>query len=174
MFPKVHVITSDSTVELADDTWEYALPAAVAEGRLLTVECETGDGDGRWDPLWAYKLRPSVTAPSIMLTGSSLPAEEGSKLRFTVVNRLTPFVLQPVLTETFTGPDGTEELPVMYAMGLAVARLLNGRTEYKRYSTTQAANGVTAETLMTMSQFWFAQFELLLDRWEEPAPHMAS
>jgi hypothetical protein len=70
----------------------------------------------------------------------------------------------------YTGPDGTEELPVLYAMGLATARALDDRMDYQRYSVANQVPNVESTDIMTVSQFWFAQFELLLDRFQIPLP----
>lgn len=71
---------------------------------------------------------------------------------------------------TYDGPAGTEELPVLYAMGIASGRLVDPRLPYTRYSTVNAQNGVDLNEIMNASQFWFAQFELLLDRLGMPWP----
>ena len=87
--------------------------------------------------------------------------EDGSAIRVTAAKRI------PNLTngsDTFQGPPGTEELPVLYAMGCIAGRRVDGRTDYKRYKATQDVNGVGLADIMDSGQFWFAQFELLLDR----------
>ena len=55
-------------------------------------------------------------------------------------------------------------------MGLATARALDDRMDYTRYSATQVNGAVDPNDIMQVSQFWFAQFELLLDRLQMPFP----
>ena len=100
-------------------------------------------------------------------------AAVGAKLRITTADRVTPFVAANYTasqTVLFTGPAGTEELPILYAMGLATARALDDRMDYQRYAVTQQNSPVQPNDIMQVSQFWFAQFELLLDRLQMPFP----
>jgi len=42
--------------------------------------------------------------------------------------------------------------------------------DYKRYSATQQPGAVDPNDIMQVSQFWFAQFSLLLDQLSMPFP----
>jgi hypothetical protein len=173
MFPRVFKITQDNTVALVSGTYEYALPAGVGAGKILTVEVESGAASNRYTPLTRYDLIPSLTAPILVLLDNSLPSVASARLRVTVANRLTPFASVTYAassSETYAGPAGTEELPVLYAMGLATARVLDDRMDYTRYSATQVNGAVDPNDIMQVSQFWFAQFELLLERLQMPFP----
>jgi hypothetical protein len=173
MWPRIFRIARDSTLVLVDATYEYTIPATVAQGRVLTVELESGASSGRYTHLNRYDIIPSLTVPTLVLLDQSLPAPAGAKVRITSAERLTPLAgatYAAVGAETYSGPSGTEELPVLYAMGLCTARVLDDRMDYTRYSATQQNNSVDSNDIMQVSQFWFAQFELLLDRMQMPLP----
>lgn len=173
MFPKVYRMVRDNTLVLADNVWEYDFPAGIGTGKVLSVECESGDATGRYIPLQRYDVLASLSTPVLMITDLVLPSEVGSRLRIVTADRLTPFVAAnytAAQSEVYSGPVGTEELPVLYAMGCAASRGLDARLDYTRYSTTQSANSVDEQGVMQTSQFWFAQFELLLDRLQMPFP----
>jgi len=173
MFPRVFKLSQDLTITLATNDFEYTLPANVGAGKVLTVEVESGVASGRFLPLTRYDIIPSLTAPILVLLDTALPSASGSRVRITVANRLDPFVAANYTASqsvTFSGPAGTEELPILYAMGLATARVLDDRMDYTRYSATQVNGSVDPNDIMQVSQFWFAQFELLLDRLQMPFP----
>lgn len=173
MFPKVFKMVQDNTLAVIASTFEYVFPAGVGTGKVLTVEVETGAATARYVPLNRYDIIPSLTAPKLVLLDTSLPAVATAKFRITTADRLTPFTSAAYAasqSEAYTGQAGTEELPVLYAMGLATARALDDRMDYTRYSVTQINGAVDPNDIMQVSQFWFAQFELLLDRLQMTMP----
>lgn len=173
MFPRVFKMVRDSTLVLATNTFEYTFPAGVGTGKVLTVEVETGSATARFTPLTRYDIIPSLTTPTLVLLDTSLPAATGAKLRIVTADRMTAFAAANYAasqSEVYSGPIGTEELPVLYAMGLATARALDDRMDYTRYSATQVNGAVDPNDIMQVSQFWFAQFELILDRLQMPFP----
>lgn len=173
MFPKIFKMVQDNTLAIAASTFEYIFPTGVGTGKVLTVEIETGAASNRYVPLGRYDVIPSLTAPKLVLLDSTLPSAATAKFRITTADRLTPFAAANYTasqSEVYTGMVGTEELPVLYAMGLATARALDDRMDYTRYSATQVNGGVDPNDIMQVSQFWFAQFELLLDRLQMPMP----
>ncbi len=173
MYPKVFKLTRDNTLVLASNTFEYTVPTGVGTGKILTVEIETGNATARYVPLQRYDFIPSLTNPTLVLLDPAIPSAAGAKFRITSADRMTPFAAANYAaagSEVYTGPAGTEELPVLYAMGLATARVLDDRMDYTRYSATQQNSAVDPNDIMQVSQFWFAQFELLLDREMTPLP----
>jgi hypothetical protein len=173
MYPKIFKMVRDSTLVLATSTYEYTLPAGVGTGKVLTVEVETGNATNRYMALQRYDIIPSLTAPTLVLLEADLPSAAGARFRITTADRMTPFTsvsYAQAQSEVYSGPAGTEELPVLYAMGLATARALDDRMDYTRYSATQQNGAVDPNDIMQVSQFWFAQFELLLDRLQLPFP----
>ena len=173
MYPKIFRLVRDSTLLLINAQFEYTMPAGVGTGKLLTVEVESGSGTNRYTPMNRYEVIPSLTAPTLVIMDTGLPSAAGAKIRITTADRMTPFVSTTYVqaqSESYTGPAGTEELPVLYAMGLSTARALDDRMDYTRYSVTQQAGAVDPNDIMQVSQFWFAQFELLLDRLQLPFP----
>lgn len=173
MFPRVFKMVRDLTLVLQADVYEYTFPAGVGTDKVLTVEVETTASSSRYVPLSRYDIIPSLTVPTLVLLDVALPAPVGSSIRITTADRLDPFVAANYTASqavVYTGPDGTEELPVLYAMGLATARALDDRMDYTRYSATQVNGAVDPNDIMQVSQFWFAQFELLLDRLQMPFP----
>lgn len=173
MFPKVFKMVRDSSLVLVSNQFEYTLPAGVGTGKVLTIEVESASASNRYTPANRYDIIPSLTAPTLVFFDLTLPAAAGARIRITTADRMDPFVAANYAASqsvTYTGPSGTEELPVLYAMGLATARTLDDRMDYTRYSSTQQNNSVDPNDIMQVSQFWFAQFELLLDRLIMPFP----
>jgi len=173
MYPRLFKVVRDSTLVLIANQFEYTFPAGVGTGKVLTVEIESGSGTARFTPLQRYDVIPSLTVPTLVLLDANLPSAVGAKIRITTADRLTPYVSTTYVqmqTEAYTGPAGTEELPILYAMGLSTARALDDRMDYTRYSVTQQAGAVDPNDIMQVSQFWFSQFELLLDRLQLPFP----
>jgi hypothetical protein len=167
MWPRIFKTVRDTSLVLIANQFEYPFPAGVGTGKVMTIEVETDAASNRYVGLGRYDVIPSLTSPILVLLDAALPAPAGSAIRITTADRMDPFVAanyaasQAVL---YTGPAGTEELPVLYAMGLSTARALDDRMDYTRYSATQQNNTVDSNDIMQVSQFWFAQFELLLDR----------
>ena len=173
MFPRVFKFVRDNTLVVVSNTFEYTFPSGVGTGKVLTVEVESGPSTARYTPLTRYDIIPSLTAPTLVLLDVALPAAAGAKFRISTADRMTPFVSAAYAasqSEIYSGPAGTEELPVLYAMGLATARALDDRMDYTRYSATQVNSAVDPNDIMQVSQFWFAQFELILDRIQMPFP----
>lgn len=166
-WPRLYRTERDSTIVLAPDTFEYSIPSAVgSNARFLRVEVETGIATNRFRPLFDHEIVRGLTDPILLLDGTTLPSVDGARIRITSAKQLTELVTDG---DVYDGPAGTEELPVLYAMGLSSARRLDDRIDHRRYSTT-AVNGVDADQIMTVSQFNFAQFELLLERFAMPLP----
>lgn len=168
MYPKIYKTVRDETLVLVADTYEYSIPSAVGSNTLgLRVELETGSGTGRFDAAANYYVIPGLTDPILQFGGASLPSEVGAKIRLTAAKQLTEFVNS---SSTYDGPTGTEQLPVLYALGMVASRTMDDRLDHRRYPTITGANGVTPTDLQNASTFWFAQFELLLDRRAMPMP----
>jgi hypothetical protein len=173
MWPRIYKVVRDSTLALIGNQFEYTLPAGIGTGKILTVEVETAVASARYAPLVHYDIIPSLTAPTLVILDQALPSVAGAKLRVTTADRMDPFVAATYAASQaviYSGPTGSEELPVLYAMGLATARILDDRMDYTRYSATQVNNNVDSNDIMQVSQFWFAQFELLLDRLQMTYP----
>jgi hypothetical protein len=173
MFPRIYQVMRDTTLTLQDGVFEYTLPAGIGQGKVLTVEVESDSGSARYTPLTRYDLIPSISAPTIVLLDNFLPSALGAHLRVTTAERLTPFTAASYAvsqSEEYSGPTGTEELPVLYAMGLITARPLDDRMDYRRYAATQQPGAIGPTDIMQVSQFWFSQFEILLDRLTMPFP----
>ena len=167
-WPRLYRTERDDSTILAVDTVEYAIPAAVgSNSKILRVERETADGSGIYSLLMNYSMVPGLTDPLIILDSAPSSAQIGGKLRVTAAVRLTALAVD---ADVYDGPAGTEELPVLYALGLVMQRGLDDRIDHRRYSTTGNANGVGPDQIMTASQFAFAQFELLLERFAMPLP----
>lgn len=173
MFPRIYKVVRDNTMTLQDGVYEYTLPAGSGTGKVLTVEIESDNGSDRYTPLTRYDLIPSTTAPTIVLLDESLPSAVGAQMRVTTAERLTPFAAAAYAasqSESYSGPAGTEELPILYAMGLITARPLDDRMAYNRYVASQQPGSIGPGDIMQVSQFWFSQFEILLDRLQMPFP----
>lgn len=170
MYPKIYRVVRDVTTVLVADTFEYEMPAALDGGRIIQIELETESGSGRYRRGVMHEILNHGTSPLIIFDHYDLPAEAGSKIRITAAMPLTPFTDSTNGADTYTGPTGTEELPVLYAMGAITAKPLDDRLNHTKYSTTHVLGNPQPVDLMTASQFWYAQFELMLDRWSQPFP----
>lgn len=164
MFPAIYRPVVDASLALAEDTFEYAVPAGVSGAKVVGLYVEQNGAGTRYVPLGGYYLVPGSPA-QLILTTPYLPAPVGSHVRFLAAGRLTPLVGE---ADAYTGPDGTEGLPVLYAMGLVAARRVDPRLDYKRWSSTQ--NGIDETVLMSASRYWFDQFEAELARAEMALP----
>lgn len=165
-WPRLYRTERDTSLVLAVDTFEYALPAAVGSNtKLIRVEVEDGSGSARYNGLSNFRIVPGLTDPILQLEGSALPSEVGARIRVTAAAPLTALVAD---ADIYDGPAQTDELPVLYAMGLALTRRLDDRLDHRRLSTTSGMNQVGPDEIMTAGQFNFAQFELLLERFAMP------
>jgi len=172
MYPKIFRLVRDSTLVVLDDEFEYDFPAGVGTGKVISVEVETDAASDRYQPLQRYDVIQSITAPILSLIDLDTPPV-GARFRITTADRLAPFVAASYAaagSETYTGPAGTEELPVLYAMGIATARPLDDRMNYDRMATLQQSGAIGPNDIMQVSQFWLAQFEMLLERMAMPWP----
>lgn len=166
MFPRVYRTARDSTITITS-AWEYPIPAAVGNNsRIIRIEQESASASNRYVDLFDADVVPDLTSPILVFRGGSLPPT-GAKVRITSALPLTEF---SVVGDAYSGPLGTEELPVLYAMGIALSRRLEDRVDHRRYSTTAGQNQVDTADIMDASQFWFGQFELLLERKALPLP----
>ena len=169
MWPRIYRTAQDATLQVATDTYEYAVPAAVGdEGEIYRVELEDPNAAGtRYIELDNYDIVPMVEDQVIQLPSWVIRDWVGAHIRITAAKPLSELA---TVGSTFDGRRIHEELPVWYALGLALANPIEDRTDYTRYATIDGRNGVDINELMGTSQFAFAQFELLLDRMQMPWP----
>lgn len=159
MWPKVFRIATDSSLAVAADTYEYTVPVAIGDdGHIYRVEIE--DALGRFRDLDAFQITEGPEGKILKLPHPGRH-EVGQNIRLWAV---LPIPTMATTDATFEGRDRHAELPVLYALGVIFARPLEDRVDHTRYSTVVARNGVDINEVMNTSQFWFAQFELLLDR----------
>lgn len=170
MYPKIFKTVSDDSTLIVADTYEYTLPATFDYSKIVRVELESGEATNRFVHLFDFEIIPLQTGKVVRLDHLELPVAAGARMRVSAVKPLTAMTSTG---STYEGPPGTEEIPVWYALGLALGRRLEDRIVHTRYSTTAAANGVDIEEIMSASQFAFAQFELLLERHSMVLPAQA-
>lgn len=168
MWPKLYKTIRDNTLVVAANTYEYVLPAVFAHARVITVEAESASGSGRYTQVYDTDILPDLAAPVLVFRGE-IP-QTGAKVRVTAAKKITDLA---AVTDTYDGPPGSEELPVLYAMGIASGRRLDDKIDHRRYAATQAPGTVSPNDLMDAAQFWLGQFELILDRQAMPLPAMA-
>jgi hypothetical protein len=60
----------------------------------------------------------------------------------------------------------------MYAMHKAMARDIEGRLQWSRFSTTQGLNGTNPEQFIMTSEKWYNMFLSSLERLKMPIPGM--
>jgi len=172
MWPYVYQIVRDATLVLATNDFEYSIPAAVGtESILIGVEVETDTSPERWRKLDGrqYDIVPSLASKLLVFHGSTLPGAVGNNIRITAATRLTTLVNAG---DTYTGPEVTVELPIMYAMHKAMARDIESRLQWHRFSTTQGLNQTSADDFIMSSEKWMTLFLNSLDRLKMPPPGM--
>lgn len=164
-WPDLYLWVRDATTTLVADTYEYNLPATFDnDARIFRVEVETTTAGKYVRMESGFTIFPGDPQ---MIQFDALPAAAGKKIRISGVKRLS--VLANT-TDTYDGPAGTEELPVLYAMGVTASRRLDDRLDHTRLSTVAAQNGVGVETIQGSAQFWFSQFDLALAKAAMPMP----
>lgn len=171
MWPRIFKTASDSTLAVVTDTYEYSVPAAVGdEGEIFRVEVEDQNAAAtRFVELDDFDIVPEIDGRTIQLPGwvVSNPSYSGALIRITAA---VPLGSLATVGATFEGRQIHEEIPVWYALGLALSRRVEDRTVHTRYSTTDSRNGVDINEMLVSSQFAFSQFEAMLDRMAMPWP----
>jgi len=170
MWPKVYInVIDDSTLVIDDATYEYALPATFDDAEVFRIDVQVGPSLERWARVDSYLIDRRADKRLIF---DRLPGIDGASLR---IHAVAPCVSSGLTTaSTVDFPDRYLELPVWYALGLAMQngqdQTMEGRLDYRRYSAITGRNGVDIGEMMSAGQFCFAQFELLLDRLAMPWP----
>ena len=173
MWPKVWRLVS-TTITVTTGAYDYALPAAAADGMVVAVELEQLDGSflrfddydiiaGDEDLAGVFRL--TVNPDSVDLLGMDI------RIRYAApVSLIAAASYAAAGSETWTGPDRAMGIPVHYAAALIAMRKVDDRQNTNRYSTTQAQNGVTDQDIMAAGQLWMGQFELELAEFDRPLP----
>lgn len=166
MWPRVYrEIVDDSSLAIVDSTYEYELPATFDETEVYRIEVQVGPALERWARVDGYLIDGLA---SKTLVFEQLPGIVGADLRIRAVAPLDTDSL--VAASTVEMSSRYAELPVWYALGLAMQGGHEDRLDHARYATVIGRNGVDVAEIMNSSQFCFAQFELLLDRMTMPWP----
>lgn len=166
MYPRCFRNVVDSTsITLVSGTYEYTLPATFDDAEIYRIEVQVGPSLERYVRVDQYLIDRRAGK---ILTFGSLPGVAGAKIR---IHAVAPCVTAGLAVgTTLDFPDQFMEVPVWYALALAMQNGQEGRLDYTRYSTVQTRNGVDVGEIMSSAQFCFAQFELLLDRLAMPFP----
>ncbi len=171
LWPKVFSIQS-LAVALTAGIYEYALAVGVMDGYVLSIEINSLANTAHYQRFDDYDVIPGDEDLAGKLVVGTSPVT-GTSLRIRYAGPVSPIASASYVasqSEAFVGPDRAIELPVLYAMGMIVARKLDDRQDTNRYSTTQAMNGVSDQDLMAASQMWFGQFDLALEDMYRPMP----
>ena len=173
LWPNVYRVVVDTSITIIADTYEYALPVAIADGYIMSIERESANGTNRFFRYEDYDIIDgNEDQAGIFRVLSGLP-EVGVEIRIRYAAPIAPISgssYAAMGSETWVGPDRALNLPVMYAMSMIVGSKLDNRQDHTRYSTTQAINGVQDSDLMAAQQMWMGQFELELDKLTRPLP----
>lgn len=173
LWPGVYRVVVDTSITVVDQVWDYTLPAAVADGMILSVEAETEVGSNRFVRYEDYDIIDGDEDQAGVFRFSGVLPLEGIDLR---IRYAAPI---PIISaanyaaagsETWSGPDRARHVPVFYAAAMIAARKIDDRQDHTRYTTTDALNGVTDQDIMSAFQMWMGQFELELDKLSRPHP----
>lgn len=173
LWPSIYRTVVDTSITVVADTYDYTLPAAVADGMITAVEIETGSGTGRFLRFEDYDIIEGDEDQAGVFRFSSLLPEAGSDVRIRYAAPIPIIAAASYVasqSESWTGPDRAMALPPLYAMAMIAFRKLDNRQDHTRYSTTQATNGVSDQDIQGVGQMWMGQFELELDKWSRPLP----
>lgn len=173
LWPSIYRVVVDSSITTSDLVYDYTLPAAVADGVILSVEIETEVGGGRFIRFEDYDLiEGDEDQAGVFRFTSALPLS-GTDVRIRYAAPIPVIAAASYAaagSEAWTGPDRALNLPVFYAMAMIAGRKIDERQDHTRYSTTQAINSITDQDIMAAYQMWMGQFELELDKWSRPLP----
>lgn len=160
MWPQVHTVVVDDSTEIVADTYEYDIPAAVGTySHIVRVEVESDDASGRFYEISSDQL-PLLSAGWLQVPDVAR-YRAGARLRITAIR---PIAQMSTVADTFEGQPIHEELPVLYAMYMALSKGHEDRVDHTRYSTVAAQNGVDIGEVEGGALFWLSQFENALDR----------
>ena len=169
MWPRIYRTVTDSTIVLAANTYEYFIPAGVGdESEIFRVEVEdTTVTNGRFVELDRFDIVPVLTSRVLQLPVAPTGSLVGANVRITAAKPLSRMAATGTV---FDGRQIHEELPVWYALGLALSRRLEDRTLHTRYATIDGRNGVDINEQIGTASYAFAQFEAMLERMAMPWP----
>lgn len=174
-FPSLYRVVNVETITLSAGQYEYNLPGVINEvSRVFRVEMESPIPGVFW-PVEEFQIIPgptyvegvSVAYPSMVIAFPGLPAVVGTRIRLFAA---VPSQVLAVDADMYNGPVGTEEIPVLYAMGCIAGRRIDDRIDHRRYSSVAGQNGVVVETLEGAAQYWFNQFDVALEKAAMPLP----
>jgi hypothetical protein len=172
LWPNVYRVVVDTSITVVADTYDYTLPAAVMDGVITVVECETGNATNAYLRFEHYDIIEGDEDQAGVFRFSMLP-EAGSRIRIRYAAPIPTIAAADYTaaqSEVWTGPDRALNLPPLYAMAMTAFRKLDDRQDHTRYSTLQAENGVSDQDIQSTGQMWMGQFELELDKWSRPLP----
>lgn len=166
-WPSFYTTARDTSLSYVVGTYDYTIPSSIGVGQIVRVEVESGVATNYYTDLENFEVIPDVTQPILSLI-APVRIVPGARFRITAAKQLSLLTND---VDVYNGPLGSEELPVLYAMGIAVSRRLEDRQDYRRMSTTLGQNGVDPADLMEGSNYWFSQFFSLLDQQAMPLPY---
>ncbi len=170
MWPRIFRTVADNSIAIVADQYEYTIPSTVGdEGEIFRVELEdVNAANARYVELDGFDIVPLITGRTLQLPAWVVGASnEGALIRISAAKPLSQLA---AVGSTFDGRDIHMELPVWYALGIALSRRIEDRVDYTRYSTIDARNGVDIGEQMLTAQFCFSQFEAMLERMQMPWP----
>ena len=173
MWPSIYRVVVDTSITIASGVYDYTLPSAVANGVITAIEIETGVGTGYYVRYEDYDIIEGDEDQTGILRIAGIFPTAGVRVRIRYAARVSTVAAAnyaAAQAETWTGPDDAMDLPVLYAMAMIAGRKVDDRQDHKRYSTLQAANGVSDQDIMATYQLWMGQFELELDARSRPLP----
>lgn len=167
MWPRIYRTVVNEQITLESDTYEYSIPSTLDEGEIFRIEVsDENAANTRYVDLDGVDIVGTITTRKLQL--SSIPTHlVGATVRITGA---VPLSALSTTGSTFDGRRIHEELPVWYALGLALARNIENRTDHTRYTTVEARNGVDINEQIGSAGWAFAQFESMLERMAMPWP----
>lgn len=170
LWPKVYRI-AETTIDLDTTNYIYSVPAAVADGHIVTVEYRDDSDDQNYQRFSDYDYIPLGSGTTGRLRITRVIEDTNAQVRISYaapISYISAASYAAAGAETWTGSDRALSLPVYYAAALCAMRKIDDRQDTNRYSTTQGQNGVTDRDMLAAAQTWMGQFELELGEMDRP------
>lgn len=174
LWPTIHRFVTATVIPVVADQFDYALPVAVADGMIISVEISSIAAGTQFERFNEYDIiSGDEDLAGVLRIAIDTVAFTGYTLRITYAAPIPAIVgttYTAMETEVWTGPDRALHLPVLYCLAMASMRKIDDRQDHTRISTTQMQNGTTDNDIMSSSQMWMSQFELELEKQGRPLP----
>lgn len=172
LWPAIYRIT-ETTIAVTTADSIYALPIAVTQGLVLSVELRDSTDNDDYLRLANFDVIAGDEDTAGYIRLGRRPTSDSALLRIryaTPISQIAAATYVAAQSEVWVGPDRALNLPVLYAMAMITSAKIDDRQDHTRYSTTQAANGTADSDILTASSAWLNQYYAELEQLTRPLP----